>query len=95
MSLFSNVKIYAGNWNVKSVDKLEQADKDAIKNVVTTSSDYGISACFFLKRGGQFYIPMSRDANVGVGEVLDVDKIEVITLEKDGENDIQRINVVG
>lgn len=92
MSLFSNVKIYAGGWSIKSKDKLGESEFNSIKNAVTVSSEYGVSACFFLKKGGQFYVPMSKDSNVGIGEVLDLNKITVLTLEKDGEADIQRID---
>lgn len=94
MSLFSNVKIYAGNWNVKSTEKLGDSDKNIIKSACTVSSDFGVSVCFFLKAGGQFYVPLSRDCNLGIGEIVDLDKVEVITLSKDGEADIQRINVI-
>lgn len=91
MSLFNNVKIYAGNWSVKSTERLGKDDLEAIKSAVTVSSEFGTSVCFFLKRGGQFYIPVSKDSNVGIGEVLDLEKITVLTLQKDGEADIQRI----
>lgn len=70
---------------VISIDALEQTDKDILKEVVTTESEFGISACFFLKKGGRFYIPMDGDAKVGIGEVLDLDKIKIKTLEKRGE----------
>lgn len=93
-TLFSNVKIYAGNWSVKSTEKLTEAEKGAIKSAVTTMSDYGVSVCFFLNKGGQFYRPLSRDCDMGVGEIVDLDKIEVITLQKEGEADIIRVNVV-
>lgn len=85
MSIFGNVKIYAEEWAETSVNALEQADKDILREVVTTESEYGISACFFLKKGGRFYIPMDRDSKVGIGEVLDMDKIKVKTLERSGE----------
>jgi hypothetical protein len=85
MSIFGNVKIYAEEWAETSVNALEQADKDILREVVTTESEYVISACFFLKKGGRFYIPMDRDSKVGIGEVLDMDKIKVKTLERSGE----------
>lgn len=94
MGLFNSVKIYAGKWNVKSSDRLGEDDLNMIKSAVTCSSDYGISVCFFLKKGGQFYIPLSNECNIGIGEVVPLNKVEVLTLSKDGEADIQRINVL-
>ena len=37
------------------------------------------------------YVPMSQDAKSGVGDMVDLSSAEIVTLEKQGEKDIQRI----
>lgn len=84
---------FIDEWTVTEVSALEQCDKNILREVVTTVSELetGISACFYLKKGGRFYIPMDRDAKVGIGDVLDMDKIKIKTLEKRGEK-ISRVS---
>ena len=37
------------------------------------------------------YVPMSQDAKSEVGDMVDLSSAEIVTLEKQGEKDIQRI----
>ena len=46
---------------------------------------------FTMKAGGQTYIACSSDATSAVGEVIDLSKATLLTLEKEGEDDILRI----
>ena len=43
--------------------------------------------------GGQTYIPLATDATVGVGEAIDLAKATLLTLQKEGESDINRISI--
>ena len=43
--------------------------------------------------GGQTYIPLANDATVGVGESIDLTKAKLLTLEKGGESDINRVSI--
>ena len=48
---------------------------------------------FTMVAGGQTYIPLANDTTVGVGEVIDLTKAQLLTLSKDGESDIVRVSI--
>ena len=92
MSIFSSLsKIYAGKWAVKNSRSFTPEEINEVNKAVVTSSDYGNSVCFFLKSGGQGYIPLSNDSTKGVGEEVDLKSAKILTLSKQGEADITRI----
>lgn len=55
------------------------------------ASDFGNSVCFFMKAGGQTFIPLSITAKKGVGESVDLRNAKILTLTKSGEADIIRV----
>lgn len=91
MNIFSKLQVYAGKWNVKSSRKFEAEEVAAVSKAEVVSSQYGNSVCFFLKGGGQSYIPLSNDSNLTVGDTVNLNSAELLTLEKDGESDIVRV----
>jgi hypothetical protein len=93
MNIFSNLQVYAGKWAEKSRRSFSQEEINAVDNTVVVSSNYGLSVCFFMKSGGQTFIPLSNDATVGLGETVDLNKAELITLSKQGEGDIIRVSI--
>jgi len=44
-----------------------------------------------MRSGGQTYIPVSRDSNFAVGDNIDLDKVQLLTLHRDGDEDIVRV----
>lgn len=93
MGLFTGRTVYAGKWSVKDVESISAADQALVNRAEVVPSEFGLSVCFFMKAGGQTYIPVSNDCNAKVGETVDLTKAEIITLEKSGESDIQRIRI--
>lgn len=91
MNFFSNKKVYGGKWSVKSIFKLSNEEKALVSKAQVVDSEYGNSCCFFMKDGTTIYTPMSNDSKSDVGDVLDLNTLEVIVLEKVGEKDIERI----
>ena len=91
MNLFSNLKVYGGKWFEKSSRKFTQEELALVDKAQVVESQYGSSCCFFMKNGTTMYIPMSQDAKSEVGDMVDLSSAEIITLEKQGEKDIQRI----
>ena len=91
MGLFSNIKTYATGWAVKSTSKISPADIAAVDRAVVVDSQFGKSVCFYLKAGGQAYYPVALDSELSVGQTVDLNAVEVLTLEKSGEKDIIRI----
>lgn len=93
MNIFSNLQVYAGKWAEKSRRNFSTEEINAVDNAVVVSSNYGLSVCFFMKSGGQTFIPLSTDATVGLGESVDLQKASLITLGKQGESDIIRVSI--
>ncbi len=91
MNLFSNLKVYGGKWSEKSSRKFAQEELALVDKAQVVESQYGSSCCFFMKNGTTMYVPMSQDAKSEVGDMVDLSSAEIITLEKQGEKDIQRI----
>jgi hypothetical protein len=54
-------------------------------------SDLGKSVCFFMKGGGQTYIPLSEQSKLEVGDELDLKTARLITLSRKGNSDIYRV----
>lgn len=93
MNIFSTLRIYAGKWSVKSSRAFTQEEISAVKSATVVPSQYGNSVCFMMVGGGQTYIPLANDATVGVGESIDLTKAKLLTLEKEGESDINRVSI--
>ena len=62
-----------------------------VEKATVEDSMYGTSVCFFMKSGGRTYVPLSRDCDLPVGTQVNLDTVKVLTLQKSGESDIQRI----
>lgn len=93
MNIFGTLKTYAGKWSLKSSRKLEEEEINAVSKAEVVPSSYGNSVCFFMKSGGNKYIALSNDATVGVGDLVDLNNLQLLTLEKEGESDILRVKI--
>lgn len=93
MNIFSTLRTYAGKWSVKSTRAFDAEEINAVKSAVVVPSKYGNSVMFTMVAGGDTYIPLANDATVGVGEVIDLTKAQILTLRKDGESDIVRVSI--
>lgn len=93
MNIFSTLRTYVGKWSVKSSRAFTQEEIQAVESAIVVPSQYGNSVCFMMVGGGQTYIPLANDATVGVGESIDLTKAKLLTLEKGGESDINRVSI--
>lgn len=92
MNIFASLRTYAGKWAVKGEPRnFTQEEISAVREAVVVSSSYGLSVCFFMKNGGQTYIPLSNTSQRGSGEVIDLNTAKLVTLCKEGESDIYRV----
>lgn len=91
MNIFANLKVYAGKWSVKETRAFSAEEKAATIQAVVVPSPYGNSVQFTMQGGGLTYIPLSQNSNIGVGEVVDLEKAQIVTLSKSGEADIYRV----
>lgn len=92
-NVFAGLQVYGGSWNVVDSRSMTPEEIGAVIKAEVVSSEFGNSVCFFMKSGGQTYIPLSRDASVGVGDGVDLTKAKVLTLHRDGNDDITRISI--
>lgn len=93
MSIFSGKQSYAGKWQVKAIEEIPAEDKSAIASAHVVNSQYGLSVCFMMKAGNMFFIPVDSNSQCNVGDTVNLDKAKVITLERPGDNDIQKIRI--
>lgn len=91
MNIFSSLKVYAGKWSVKNRRAFSTEEVAAVDYAEVVPSQYGNSVCFFMKAGGQTFIPLSTESSLGVGDKVDLSKAELVTLQKQGEADIMRV----
>lgn len=93
MNIFGTLRTYAGKWSLESSRKFEEEEINAVSKAEVVPSAYGNSVCFFMKSGGNKYIALSNDATVGVGDLVDLSKAQLLTLVKKGEPDILRVKI--
>ena len=93
MNIFANLCVYAGKWQVKESRAFLPEEKAAVLQAVVVPSQYGNSVQFTMKGGGLTYIPLSQNSTLGVGEIVDLDKAQLVTLCKSGEADIYRVEL--
>lgn len=90
-SIFGSLREYAGKWAEKSRRGFSVEEKNEVASATVVPSQYGSSVCFFMKAGGQKYIPLSNTSKAQVGESINLDNAQLITLGKAGEADIVRV----
>ncbi len=91
MNIFSILSIYAGKWQEKDVRKFSAEEIDAVTKAEVVASQYGLSVCFFMKSGGQSYIPLDKSSSLSEGDEVNLTKASLVTLSKEGEKDIYRV----
>lgn len=91
MSIFGSLQLYAGNWEVRDSRAFTNEEKAQVLRAEVVDSQYGLSACFFMKGGGQSYIPMSSRSKLSTGDAINMETCKVLTLKRQGDADIIRI----
>lgn len=93
MNIFASLRIYAGKWNETAKRFFSPEEIAAVEKAEVVESNYGFSVCFFMKSGGQTYIPLDQNSSLGVGDIVDLTRAELVTLSKAGEDDIYRVRI--
>lgn len=93
MNILTTLRLYAEKWQVSKTQNFTQEEIDSVDNAVVVASQYGNSVCFFMKGGGQCYIPLSQNSTLGVGESVDLSKAKLLTLSRKGDADIMRVEI--
>ena len=91
MNIFAGLQVYAGKWSVIDSRGFNDEEKAMITRAEVVPSEYGNSVCFFMKSGGQTFIPLSTNSTLALGDDVDLSKASLLTLERAGDADIYRI----
>lgn len=91
MNVFNQLRVYAAKWQVSGVRKFTKEEIEVISDAEVVPSEYGASVCFSLISGGNTYIPLSSNSTYVVGEKIDPNVVNLVTLSRKGDNDILRI----
>ena len=91
MNIFSALRVYAGKWSEKEVRAFAPEEVAAVEKAEVVESQYGFSVCFFMKSGGQTYVPLDQNSSLGIGSQVDLTKAQLVTLQRPGEQDIYRV----
>ena len=78
-------------WRTKLVRLFSIEEQNSVENTKIVASQYGRSVCFFMKGGGQTYIPLSEQSKLAVGDYVDLKTARLITLSRKGNDDIYRV----
>lgn len=78
-------------WTVKEERNFTEEEANAVTNAIVVANQYGKSVCFYMKAGGQSYIPLTKDSEIGVGESVSIDDLQILTLSRVGDEDIIRV----
>ena len=93
MNIFAGLQVYGGSWNVVGSRSFSPEEVAAVKSAQVVASEYGNSVCFFMVSGGQTYIPLSNTSSLTVGDSVDISKAKLLTLHRDGSDDITRVEI--
>lgn len=91
MNIFSALKVYAGKWQVSNKRAFSDEEINAVDTAKVVPSKYGLSVCFMMKGGGMTYIPLDQNSSLSEGDVINLKNAELITLHRDGDDDIYRV----
>ena len=91
MNIFSALKVYAGKWQVSNKRAFSDEEVNAVDTAKVVTSQYGLSVCFMMKGGGMTYIPLDQNSGLSEGDVINLKSAELITLHRDGDDDIYRV----
>jgi hypothetical protein len=92
-NVFASKTVYGGNWNVINSRSFNDEEKASVLRAEVVASQYGLSVCFMMRGGGKTYIPLSNDSSLNAGDSVDMNKARILTLHRDGQGDIERINI--
>lgn len=92
MGFLDKLRTYAGSWSETSREPLSKTEQALVESVEVVEGNYGLSMCFIMKAGGKKFMPLSRDSQLEEGDSVDIKSVEIITLERDGDEEIYRID---
>lgn len=93
MNIFDSLQKYANRYEVRNTRPFNAEELAGIVSAKVVPSQYGLSVCFFMTSGCQQYIPLSKNSVAQVGDIVDVKAARVLTLDRDGSDEILRVEI--
>lgn len=93
-TIFSKLFVYAGKWELKDSRDFTDEEIHMVDEAIVVPSQYGNSVQFTMVNGGLTFIPLSNDSSCDIGDSIDLNKAKLLTLGKQGEEDIYRVQVL-
>lgn len=93
-NVFGGLQVYGESWQKVSERAFNADEIAAVRSNSVVNSQYGKSVCFFMKGGGQTYIPLSKQgADVALGSSIDMAAAKLVTLYRQGDGNILRVEL--
>lgn len=86
VNVFDTLKSYGEKWQVVNKRQFNDNEKAVIRSNKVMPSDYGLSVCFTMVNGKTHYIPLSNQSQLTVGQSVNIDTVNLLTLERDGKH---------
>ena len=83
--------VNSNGWRYNGTRLFNPDEVAAVKRTEVVASQYGNSLCIFMQSGGQTYIPLSQYSSLTVGDTIDMKTAKLITLCREGDDDIYRV----
>ena len=88
----SKSDISFATWKVVEERAFTKEEINAVNQAVVVTSQYGNSIQFTMNENDKpCYIPLDKSCDIKTGEVIDIAKAKLLTLEKKGESKIYRV----
>ena len=88
---YKDILVENNGWSESGRRHFTQDEIDAVERTIVVASQYGNSVCFYFKSGGETSIPLSQFSTLTIGDSLDLKTAIIITLSRDGDDDIYRV----
>lgn len=89
-TVFDIIKLYQSEWTEVNSRNFSPEECKAVQGCSVVASQYGKSVCFLFGNGKR-YIPLEPTANVVIGDILDITKLKLVSLQYSGSNPEQQI----
>lgn len=93
MNVFLNIPAYKGKWALKESREFTAEERKMIYSAKVVDSDYGLSVCFTMVNGTHQFIGLSTSSTAGLGDTVDVSKAKLLTLSREGDKDIYKVEI--
>lgn len=93
-NVFGGLQVYGENWQKLGERNFNENEISAVRSNSVVNSQYGKSVCFFMRGGGQTYIPLSKMGNdAALGSSIDMHTAKLVTLHREGDGTIIRVEI--